>query len=331
MKELLEDKREIWEIFTRQDEYKELELIKKGRFPYYLSEYRDILNPKVSEFLYKNGFKISFPDKYEFGVCLTHDVDNLRYPFNRHIEDFISHKSIFRFLKNPYKNLKKIIDIEKKIGAKSSFYLLANSSRYKIDEFKNDFLYIVDEGWEVGLHGGYTTFNNIEMMIKEKKILEKNLNKEIIGYRNHYLLFKIPDTWELLSKAGFKYDTTYGYPDMVGFRNGMCHPFKPFNLSTSKEINILEIPLTVVDGALFNYMHLDIKESWNFCKKIIDTVKKVKGVVTILWHNHAFSGNADRKEWEKLYYKILTYCYEEKAWITSGEEIYKWWKEQRVR
>jgi len=86
-----------------------------------------------------------------------------------------------------------------------------------------------------------------------------------------------------------------------------------------------------VDGALFNYMHLDIKESWNFCKKIIDTVKKVKGVVTILWHNHAFSGNADRKEWEKLYYKILTYCYEEKAWITSGEEIYKWWKEQRVR
>ena len=28
----------------------------------------------------------------------------------------------------------------------------------------------------------------------------------------------------------------------------------------------------------------------------------------------------------KFYEKILKYCYEKGAWMTSGEEIWKWWK-----
>jgi hypothetical protein len=39
-------------------------------------------------------------------------------------------------------------------------------------------------------------------------MLESVLEKEVVGFRNHFLRFRIPDTWELLSKAGFKYDTT---------------------------------------------------------------------------------------------------------------------------
>jgi len=330
MKNLIKENKKIWQIFTRPDEYKELQFVKNDRQTYFLSKYRDILNPKVSDYLYKKGYEFSFPDNHKFGVCLTHDVDKLNYPINKRLEDFISHKSIYKFFKNPYRTIKKIIIIEEKYDAKSSFYFLADSSRYKIEEYKNEISYIVDQGWEVGLHGGFQAFNNFEQIKQEKKNLESLLNKKIIGYRNHYLLFKIPESWELLSKAGFQYDTTYGYPDMIGFRNGMCHPFKPFNLITKKEIDIIEIPLIVMDGTLFNYMHLSLEESWNFCKKIIDTVEKLGGVATFLWHNHAFSDEVDKKNWEKLYEKILGYCYEKNAWMTSGENIHKFYKLQVV-
>ena len=33
--------------------------------------------------------------------------------------------------------------------------------------------------------------------------IEKVLNRPIHGYRNHYLSFKVPDTWHLLEQAGF--------------------------------------------------------------------------------------------------------------------------------
>ena len=132
--------------------------------------------------------------------------------------------------------------------------------------------------------------------------------------------FKVPDTWELLSEAGFKYDTTFGYADCVGFRNGMCHPFKPFNLNTNKEIDILEISLTIMDCTLFDYMKQDMKGAWEVTKLLIDIVERYNGVITILWHNTYMIG-----ENLKIYEKILEYCYEKGAWMTSGEEIEKWW------
>lgn len=60
----------------------------------------------------------------------------------------------------------------------------------------------------------------LKILKKKKRRLEEVLGKKVVGYRNHYLRFRVPDTWELLSKAGFKYDTTFGYSDCAGFRNG---------------------------------------------------------------------------------------------------------------
>jgi hypothetical protein len=154
--------------------------------------------------------------------------------------------------------------------------------------------------------------------------LEKVLGKEVIGYRNHYLRFKTPDTWGLLAKAGFKYDTTFGYHDRVGFRNGMCHPFKPFNLNTNKEIDILEIPLIIMDGALFDSVK-SFEEAWEITKRLIDTVENFNGVLTLLWHSNAFNC-AFRDKWVTFYDKLLKYCHEKNAWMTSGEKIWGWWE-----
>jgi peptidoglycan/xylan/chitin deacetylase (PgdA/CDA1 family) len=125
--------------------------------------------------------------------------------------------------------------------------------------------------------------------VQEKKILEDIIGKKIVGYRNQYLKFKIPDTWEMLSEAGFKYDTTFGYADCAGFRNGMCHPFKPFNLNTGKEIDILEIPLVIMDCTLLrDYMRLDFERAWKLTKLLINRVEQYNGVITILWHNNFY-------------------------------------------
>lgn len=126
-----------------------------------------------------------------------------------------------------------------------------------------------------------------------------------------------------MAKAGFKYDSTLGYDDMIGFRNGMCHPFKPYNLDKNGVIDILELPLVIMDGALFSYAK-SLDEAFEYSRRLIDTVEKYNGVITILWHNGPFSWPI-RKNWKLLYEKILKYCYDKNAWMTSGEEIYKWW------
>ena len=331
MIELIKQNKELWDLFTKLEEYNSPLLDRYDRFPYYFSQYKSISIPYVSEFLKKNGVKIEYPGKRNFAVCLTHDIDSINLPDmtkllkNGNIKSAFK-KSLYALHKeyNPLLNFNKIIELEEKFGAKSSFYFLVLDKNdldfnYKIEDLQQELRYIVEKGGEVGLHGGHTAYNNLDEIIKTKKKLEKVLGKEVIGYRNHFLKFKTPDTWELLSKAGFKYDTTFGYADCVGFRNGMCHPFKPFNLNTNKVIDILEIPLSIMDCTLFDYMKLDAKGAWEITKLLIDIVEKNNGIITILWHNtYMFNDNYE------FYKKILQYCNEKKAWMTSGAEIYKW-------
>ncbi|WP_394698035.1 polysaccharide deacetylase family protein [uncultured Methanolobus sp.] len=335
--EKLKEKKELWDIFTKKEEYEPSFLDKYGRFPHYLSNHRDVFFPIISEYLIENGFRPKYPDGKKFAVCLTHDIDvvhqgylgcafySIKSAIKGNFMEAIKYP-IYAINKqhHPYRNFREIMDLEEKYGATSSFYFLAlepgeKDYTYNIQSLKDELKYIDSRGWDIGLHGGHESYNNYEDLIKKKEKLEKTLGKKVVGYRNHFLRFKTPETWELLSKAGFKYDTTFGYSDCVGFRNGMCHPFKPFNLKTNNEIDILEIPMTIMDCTLLrDYMKLDIKDSWKLTKNLIDTVEKYNGVITILWHNTYMQA-----ENLAFYEKILMYCHDKNAWMTSGKEIYE--------
>ena len=207
------------------------------------------MEPKVSEFLLHNGLKVEYPNNKKFALCLTHDIDQVNYDLftigyfymKGKINVGQSAKMIFNKVSkklNYLWNFEMIMNLEDKYGAKSSFYILTlekdeQDYTFNVDTLRDELKNIIDRGWEVGLHGGHEAFDDVNKIKKAKKKLETVTRKKIIGYRNHFLKFKVPDTWEHLHNAGIKYDTTLGYTDCVGFRNGMCHPFKPFNLNTA--------------------------------------------------------------------------------------------------
>ena len=220
------------------------------------------------------------------------------------------------------------MDLEEQYNARSSFYILAlepsdRDYTYPVEHLEHELGAILDRGWEVGLHVGHEGYRDLNKLMAEKKNLEKITNNSVIGCRNHYLHFIVPDTWELLSKAGFAYDCSFGYADCTGFRNGMCHPFRPYNLQKRQIIDITEIPLVIMDGSLSDtYMRLDPETSWTLTRRLIDTVAACHGVITIVWHNHVLAG-----EQRTFYEKILKYCREKNAWMTSGNDIFTWWKQ----
>lgn len=336
MIKLLQQNKELYNLYTRKEEYDPIILDKHQRFLRCLSRY-NILEPDVSKFFIQNGLKVEYPEGKKFAVCLMHDIDivnyskiDVMYKIYKSLRQMqFKHALLPPFYRlnktlNPLWNFEKTMVMEEKYGAKSSFYFMAldknsDDCNYNIDDLKLELRSIIEKGFEVGLHGGYYSYNNLNEIRNEKNRLEKVLGKRVIGYRNHVLRFKVPDTWKLLRKAGFKYDSTLGYADCVGFRNGMCHPFKPFNLNTNSEIDILEIPLNIMDVTLFDYMKLDLNGAWKITKLLIDIVEKYNGIITILWHNTYMDDT-----YMKFYEKILKYCHDKNAWMPSGNDIFRW-------
>lgn len=331
--DILRQDPEIWDLFTRKEEYTNSLRDCYDRFPYYASNNRDIFEPRASQYLMEHGYSIEYPDDAPFAVCLTHDIDTIyqsllfkglkaclafrKQDYSRAITSI----GQIRSRKRPLCNFSAIMDLEEKYDAKSTFFFMAENPgeqdySYDIEDIGPEIGEIVDRGWEVGLHGGHGTYLDPHQMRQKKERLEKVTGRAVHGYRNHYLRFRVPDTWEYLSQAGFTYDATYGYADCVGFRNGMCHPFKPYNLNANREIDIVEIPLAIMDWTFSNYMRMDTVKAWDMIKRLIETVEKYHGVLTILWHNTYMDGENLR-----LYEKILNYCGNRKAWMTNSGDL----------
>lgn len=336
---LLRPETELWDLFTRKEEYQPLITDHLQRFPYFASDHRNVFFPEASAFLARNGLAPSYPEDRPFAVCLTHDIDVLHYaPLRvgyeaamalRRLEPAESLKALVSPLSKRANRLwcfRKMMDVERKYGARSTFFFLALEKgeldkNYSLGELREEMQEILRSGCEIGLHGSHEAHCSLDLIKREKGRLEEVLGKPVIGYRNHFLRFAVPTTWECIQAAGFEYDATFGYHDCIGFRNGMCHPFRPFNVNTDRQIDLLEIPLAVMDLTLSGYMRVDTPSAWELIRSMIDSVAEVRGVFNILWHNTQYHG-----EMLELYERILAYCHEKNAWIVPAAEVAGWWK-----
>lgn len=334
----------LWERYTLKEEYATNRVLDEhNRFAFSESDQTDVLSPIVSASLLERGWHPRYPGNKSFAVCLTHDIDAVfassMVTFKRfgssvkrqNISAAIRHGAtlIDRRKNNLYQYIYRLLELEQKYGGNSSFYFLSlkNGERdfnFDVKEVKSLFKAIDKTGSEIGLHGGHDAYNNLAKLKAEKANLEDALGKSVIGYRNHYLKFNTPLTWEILEAVGFAYDTTVGYADMYGFRNGMCHPYYPYNNRKQQFHKIMELPLIYMDVTLSRYLNMTEEEIWKAVRNLINTIKAHKGVLTINWHNK------DDNQDLGLYEKILQYSKNANAWITSGEQVYHWWKDHNL-
>jgi hypothetical protein len=185
-----------------------------------------------------------------------------------------------------------LASLSEQFGFESAFYFMATRPgpresdydvatrplRRAIDELRG-------RGFEVGLHAGYHTFDDVERLATEKHRFDDVLGHADYGGRQHYLRFRAPTTWRHWDLVRLAYDSTVSYPDHEGFRCGTCHPFLPFDLDHDRELRLYEIPLIVMDGTLFAYRRLTPPEGASTIDLLARRCREVEGVFTLLWHN----------------------------------------------
>lgn len=287
--------------------------------------------------------KLLFKD-YQFTACLSHDVDRIEkytYPLVNDIKKLkncgLNHiREIFlHTLKNidhkydPFNTFEYLRKCEKKYGFSSSFYFMTGGetsydNNYRIDDVYDLIKKLEKDDCEIGYHYSFNAYKNLKLRMQEKTILDEKVKNHVYGGRNHYLRFRAPISWKISQQVNLLYDTTVGYNDMIGFRCGLCTPYKVFDIFDNSELDIWEIPLIIMDGALkFGQTTIgkenDVK---NQIKKYIDIVREYNGTFSVLWHNSSF----DQPIWngsKKIYEWMLNYLYNNGAIGLTGRKLIK--------
>ncbi|MCD6483694.1 MAG: polysaccharide deacetylase family protein [Candidatus Odinarchaeota archaeon] len=286
--------------------------------------------------------KCTWPKNKPFAVCLTHDIDHIKPTTRMYlagIKNFLRKKKIrsalawmlnFLVQRNPW-DLKRIVDIEKERNVKSTFFFLIERKHEKdttsrLEDIKSMIMFLISEGFDVQLHGSYTSFDNETQLMKEKTLLEKIKGEQVEGIRQHYLRFDPTKTFQIQDRLGFKFDSTYGFHNQVGFRAGTSLPFHPYDDTKEQKLKLTEIPLILMDVTVIEYLKLPPSEAWRSIKHLLDMTKDLGTLLTVLWHN-TFFDDATR-DWRELYTKIIDFSIRHDAFIGTARQVYNWWSKR---
>ncbi len=158
---------------------------------------------------------------------------------------------------------------------------------------------------ETGLHPSYESWNNIELISRERKFLESISGIRITKSRQHFLRFRLPETYRCLINAGILEDYSMGYASAIGFRAGTCHPFYFFDLEKNETTSLKIFPVHAMDATYIHYLKFTTDEALNDLLQLKNTVKKYKGNFTVIWHNNTFEPTTNGLKWREVFEKII--------------------------
>ena len=308
------------------------------------------------------------PEGHRFTVCLTHDLDHPSLRFHRldHTTFGFLYRAVIgsllkvcrgrlpltalkrnvaAALRVPFVHLgwaedfwyrfDRYLELEKGLG--STFFVLPakgnpgrtvdgpapriRASSYGVSDIAERIRSLVTAGSEVGLHG-IDAWLDSDRGIEEREAVSRVTGTSTAGVRMHWL-FLDEQAPGRLERAGFAYDSTFGYNETVGFRAGTLQPFKPFTA-----VQLLELPLHIMDTALFYPTHLDLtpEAAQLVVQPLIDAADEHGGALTVNWHDRSI---APERLWGDFYLDLVDELKRRGPWFPTAAQAVSWFRRRR--
>ena len=101
----------------------------------------------------------------------------------------------------------------------------------------------------------------------------------------------MPTTFRALLKEGIEHEYSMQYPEMPGFRAGMCLPFPFFDVLANQVTKLYMHPGCIMETTFRDDLHIPANQSLEWYKSLWEQVKKVGGQFICIWHNDTLWDN----------------------------------------
>jgi hypothetical protein len=195
------------------------------------------------------------------------------------------------------------------------------ASPYASADIADDLKKLLSAKSEIAVHG-INAWRDSAKGDDERERIQEITGAGDIGVRMHWLYFdsQAPLT---LEKAGFAYDSTFGYNETIGYRAGTAQVFKYPNVD-----HLLELPLHIMDTALFypSYMNLSDEQAGAAILPLIENTTRFGGVLTINWHDRSLG---PERLWGDAYVTLLRDLRARTPWFATATQAISWFRKRR--
>lgn len=246
-----------------------------------------------------NAFAYKFKSKKRTLFSILKDFLTFR------IDRIKERKKVFSGkLKDPFDTFDVIKSTCSKFDNSKVFWLNRSNDKYDRNvpiSNVTDLIKELSELTSLGIHPSYSSFLNKDKLKAELRLLEQEASSRVEISRQHFLRFRLPESYQLLIDIGITNDFSMGFADHIGFRAGTARSFKWFDLVNNKPTDLLITPFVYMDGSLLDYMDLDIESSKERIKTLYNEVKVYGGDFVFLWHNETIGDYARWAGWSSVF------------------------------
>lgn len=141
----------------------------------------------------------------------------------------------------------------------------------------------------IGIHPSYESSRADALIIREREQLAHLIGKTVVCSRQHFLRWRMPETFRTLITCGIQEDHSIGFSDRAGFRAGTCTPFPWFDLERDQETDLMLHPFASMDSALAQGTGVVTVNALHEMRRVCDAVRKVQGTYVSVWHDRFLS------------------------------------------
>ena len=200
---------------------------------------------------------------------------------------------------------------ETKYDIKLNYFMLLGdygtfdkNTSHKNSEFVK-FIQSLDSADSIGIHPSYNSNTEKPKVAQEINRLESILCRPIVMSRQHFLMHRMPETYQTLIKNGITEDHTMGYSTHLGFRAGIAAPFYWFDLENNIQTKLKLVPFCAMDITPLHYRKESPDKAIKTLRNLMEKVNDVGGLFVSLWHNESFSETERWRGWRVVYESLL--------------------------
>jgi hypothetical protein len=104
-------------------------------------------------------------------------------------------------------------------------------------------------------------------------------------------------------------------------RAGLSFPYRPYDVAADRPLDMLELPLVVMDATLAEdrYLGLSADDGLERAAATLERAARAGGTVSVLWHNDRFEP-AYARGWDRAYDRLLAWVRERGGRLCTAAE-----------
>lgn len=155
--------------------------------------------------------------------------------------------------------------------------------------------------YHIGIHPSWQSGDQHELLKEELEWLEVVGSRPVKTSRFHYLRFNLPGSYRRLLAAGVNKDFSMGYGTVNGFRASCSSSFNWYDLEEERETTLVLYPFCFMDANSFYEARHSPREAYEELMRLYIAVKKVRGMMISIWHNHLLGTDAATTGWNQMF------------------------------